>query len=439
MYNRLFLSSVSLLLCILMLFSCSGTQTPDPLTKEPTVKNEDGEIVNKTDKDKNSIVGGLMDRFFGDSDLKGGMAEAPSMESDGAYDAVDSIVPGSNITVQAGTLTAGEWRDNKDYAEFLKTLNENEWYEYMKTWGIYPVRRKSVRLLQGTDPVKNAKVSLIDADGNVIFNAVTDHNGEAYLFYDLLNEKSQSTPLSVFYSYLGISETVKLDEGEDVQIISLSNGLNSDTVKKLDLMFMIDTTGSMGDELHYIQEELRDVILRVSDIYEDMEIRLSVNFYRDHGDEYTVRYFKFNGDIDEAIKNLKDQYASGGGDYPEAVDEAFLNAVDGHAWDEDAVKLMFFVLDAPPHSDRQGSTERIQNTVLSAAEKGIRVIPVASSGVDKETEYLLRTMALTTGGTYVFLTNDSGVGGDHLDPTVGDYKVEKLNELMIRLIKEYCA
>ena len=42
-----------------------------------------------------------------------------------------------------------------------------------------------------------------------------------------------------------------------------------------------------------------------------------------------------------------------------------------------------------------------------------------------------------TGGTYVFLTDDSGIGNSHIKATVGDHKVEKLADLMVRLIKKY--
>ena len=100
---------------------------------------------------------------------------------------------------------------------------------------------------------------------------------------------------------------------------------------------------------------------------------------------------------------------------------------------------MFFVLDAPPHNDRKGTPERIYENVLLAAEQGIRIIPVASSGVNTETELIMRSLAAITGGTYVFLTNDSGIGGDHLEPTIGDYEVEKLNDLMVDLITKYLA
>jgi hypothetical protein len=44
---------------------------------------------------------------------------------------------------------------------------------------------------------------------------------------------------------------------------------------------------------------------------------------------------------------------------------------------------------------------------------------------------------ISTNGTYVFVTDDSGVGNSHLEPSVGEYEVEFLNDLMVRLIDEY--
>ena len=57
-----------------------------------------------------------------------------------------------------------------------------------------------------------------------------------------------------------------------------------------------------------------------------------------------------------------------------------------------------------------------------------------SSGVDQPTEFLLRSLAIATGGTYTFLTNDSGIGGDHTEPTIGTFEVELLNDLLVRVI-----
>ena len=71
------------------------------------------------------------------------------------------------------------------------------------------------------------------------------------------------------------------------------------------------------------------------------------------------------------------------------------------------------------------------------ASKGIRFISVVSSGADSGVEVLMRSFAVMTGGTYLFLTNDSGIGGDHQEPTDTEYQVEPLNDCMVRVIKDY--
>jgi len=46
-------------------------------------------------------------------------------------------------------------------------------------------------------------------------------------------------------------------------------------------------------------------------------------------------------------------------------------------------------------------------------------------------------LALLTNGTYVFLTDHSGVGNPHIEPTTDEYEVELLNDLIRRLIVHY--
>ena len=91
------------------------------------------------------------------------------------------------------------------------------------------------------------------------------------------------------------------------------------------------------------------------------------------------------------------------------------------------------MLDAPPHAT-QDRILKLQRTIEEASRLGIRVVPVAASGVDKSTECLLRCFAAATQGTYVFLTDHSGVGNSHIKPTIGQFRVEKLNDLLTRLI-----
>jgi hypothetical protein len=200
----------------------------------------------------------------------------------------------------------------------------------------------------------------------------------------------------------------------------------------LDVMFVIDTTGSMEDELRYLAAELRDVVDRVAVERANVDLRLATVFYRDHGDLYVAEGQAFTRDVDIIVNDLGTRVAGGGGDWPEAVDEGLSNALDGHNWSQSATsRLLFLVLDAPPH---ESAAARIQLQIRQAAEMGIRIVPVAASGVDKDTEALLRRMDIATGATYTFLTDDSGLGNDHLEPSVGDFQVEYLNDLLVRLI-----
>jgi hypothetical protein len=247
----------------------------------------------------------------------------------------------------------------------------------------------------------------------------------------------KATHIGVFAG-AGTGKTVEIDSqtaGTDAPVEIELDGADS-PAKTLDLMFVIDTTGSMGDELSYLQTELEDVIKRVKNGNAQIPTRLSVNFYRDYGDEYVVLPHEFTEDIPKAIEILKGQSASGGGDIPEKLDEALMNAVFEHKWNEDSVKLMFVVLDAPCHDDDE-SVAFFKEAMVGAAVQGIRIVPVMSSGADLNAEFLLRSLAISTGGTFTFLTDDSGYGNPHADPSVSKYNVEMFNDMLVRIINDY--
>ena len=46
----------------------------------------------------------------------------------------------------------------------------------------------------------------------------------------------------------------------------------------------------------------------------------------------------------------------------------------------------------------------------------------------------MRTAAELTGGRYLFLTDDSGVGGSHKEPTIPCYFVTKLDTAIVRMV-----
>lgn len=332
------------------------------------------------------------------------------------------------IQARAGLLTGGEIKDNEGWNDWISLFGQREgWTELTDKWKISTLSRIAVDVKNGNGTVSGCTVTLKDGN-NVVWTAVTDNKGRAYLFNTL--KKNKAGKGLTIEADLG-NEVVTCDyEGKDTVIEVLGKDLYENS---LDLMFLIDTTGSMDDELTYIQAELADVIKRVAK-ENNTDVSLSVNFYRDEGDEYVLRCNDFTENINSALRILKEQEANGGGDTPEAVADALETALQRN-WSENSVKLMFLVLDAPPHDEHAG---RMPKLIEKAAEKGIRIIPVVSSGADEDTEFLCRSMAIATGGTYTFLTDDSGIGNSHLEPTGADYTVEKLNDMLVRIIGEYC-
>jgi hypothetical protein len=193
----------------------------------------------------------------------------------------------------------------------------------------------------------------------------------------------------------------------------------------------------MGDEIEYLKSELMDVTRRVKEENSAVEFRMGAVFYRDEGDEYVTKVSPFSSSLFETIQFIGGQHADGGGDYEEAVHTALITAVTQLSWNEHArTRLLFLVLDAPAHNT-DPIVNDLNTIIKQAAEKGIKIIPVSASGVNKNAEFLFRFFAMATNGTYLFITNHSGIGGDHIEATVGDYEVELLNDLMVRVINKY--
>ena len=193
----------------------------------------------------------------------------------------------------------------------------------------------------------------------------------------------------------------------------------------------------MSNELEFLKADLKSIIDSVKMDASNLDIYTAAVFYRDEGDDYITRKLDFTNDLDETVDFISQQSASGGGDFPEAVHTALNVGVNELQWSNiSKTRIAFLLLDAPPHYTTE-IKESLHNTIKTASQKGIKVISITASGIDKSTEFLMRFMAITTNGTYVFITNDSGIGNDHLEPSVGQYEVEFLNDLVVRLIKKY--
>ncbi len=366
-----------------------------------------------------------------------------SCDSTGFYLAEDSLTSykdgegddDGNGELQPGVITAGEWNDLDNWMFIDSVLNTQTYSVMPAHWGFYNNHRISVLVKDGFDkPVADQSVAL-KRNGTEIWSAKTDNLGKAELWTDLyqFSSDADTTQLQIVVGNKTF-DNVKTIAGDVNSIVYTGAGTTPD---KVEIAFMVDATGSMGDELEFLKTELLDVINRAKSDNPTVTMLTGSVFYRDKGDTYLTKVSNFSSNIQTTVNFIKQQKASGGGDFPEAVHTALDKSLNELQWSASArTRLLFLVLDAPPHYEPD-IVATIHDLITLAAEKGVKIIPVTASGINKETEFLMRFMAMSTNGTYVFITNDSGVGNDHLEATVGYYQVEYLNDLMVRLINKY--
>ncbi|MCB0571226.1 MAG: VWA domain-containing protein [Phaeodactylibacter sp.] len=370
-------------------------------------------------------------------------ADSAFSEDSGSLFSSSGSIPNSgsgqagDSTIQPGLLTAGEWSDLDNWAFWEALLAKSDYNEMPQYWQFGPFNRISLKAEgAGGLPLIDAPASLISASGEILWETRTDNHGKAEFFPGLFAD-----------AFLNGAKIVVEYGGQQYQaypVKTYGQGVNELVVPVLpvspyqaDVLFAFDATGSMGDELEYIKTEINDIISRIRAENPTTAFRLGAVFYRDKNDEYLTRATPLHSNFNQAVAFINQQQAAGGGDFPEAVDEALQKAVSEQSWSTQArARLLFLILDAPPHYD-DASITAIQAQLRQAAGTGIKVIPVTASGINKETEFLMRFSAITTNGTYTFITDHSGIGNDHLEPTVGDYEVEFLNDLIVRLIGKY--
>jgi hypothetical protein len=345
-------------------------------------------------------------------------------------------------------LNAGSIDDNANFDDYLlyrrNFLQRNPEFAY----DVDVTMRQIITVTDSAGfPIANAIVRLF-VDDELVWQATTYADGRTLFFPNANQTLRQSTVFEVMVMYNNTFEVFTLDlrDGPAWSVTLPTTTTEARQAPKLDVLFLIDSTGSMADEIY----ELQTNVLRISDLVSALDVDATYGYvtYRDAGDAYELQTFDFTSDVTSFQIDLSRLRADGGADYPESLNRALATSVSQVSWRDDAIKLVFLIADAPPHFRDQFRYDVIS---LAALSGGIKVYPLASSGLDQLGEYVFRQISQLTFGKFLFLTysdtdpQQPGVqpgepGDDRPDLEAGedpaDFTVEQLDELILRLIEE---
>jgi Mg-chelatase subunit ChlD len=284
-------------------------------------------------------------------------------------------------------VTAGMVDDNADFAEYLAfraRTNVPHQARDISERHLLTVRDRDGR------GVPDAQVQVRSPNGAQL-RARTDSAGRVWL-HPRTFDTGASSLYEVTASHGGQTAQGLLRRGQKDALELQLDGAVAPQRARLDLVFLIDATGSMADEIQKLKSSLRSIADDAARLPSRPDLCFGLVAYRDTTDPFVLRSHDFTDDLGAFQKVLNQLQADGGGDYPEAMSEALHETVHRLSWRGDgATRMVVLLADAPPQlgPDRP----RYDAAMQVALGKGIKVFSVGASGLDPLGEFVQRQIA----------------------------------------------
>jgi len=363
---------------------------------------------------------------------------APAMaHGAGLGRAARSAGPGGEGFMAAASVKAGEWDDNANYREFQRYLGQ-------AGESIHKVDVRSRRFLVVRDKdgkgVSRCPVTVSD-DAQHSVTLTTTASGRAILFPFAEGLSGKQLSASARCAEGGAQGKFALDDDGDGTVDLRLSAARRDGSRMVDVAFVLDTTGSMSEEIASVKATIQKVARALSS--EQVQVRIGMVEYKDRSDPFVTKVYPMSTNLSAFSAKIAGIEASGGGDMPEDMNEGIHVAITGLEWSPQAVARMAFVIaDAPPHLDYPNDPDYAVE-MKTAAHRGIEMFGIAASGMNDLGQAVMRQMAQYTGGTEMFVLRggagpQSVGGGDPVSSCGGtqeQYASGNLDGLIVSKIR----
>ncbi len=183
----------------------------------------------------------------------------------------------------------------------------------------------------------------------------------------------------------------------------------SDNRETLEMVFVLDTTGSMGGLIDGARQRIWGIVNEVMQKQSRPRVRVGLVAYRDLGDEYVTKITPITEDLDLVYTDLMAYRAGGGGDEPENVRKALAEGVNKAGWAQTRrglAQIVFLVGDAPPQNYEQEPDVLV--TTAEAVQKNM-IVNTIQCGAIQATQPIWQQIALRGEGRYFAIAQDGGV------------------------------
>lgn len=300
--------------------------------------------------------------------------------------------------VPSGGVKAGEWDDNANYREFMKYLTAQSGLGHTKL-DVSHRRFIVVRDVNGR-PVPSCDVEVRDKLGHRV-ELTTTGSGRAILFPNAESLEKGTLVATASCQSENVVIPFSSVAPDGVVDLKLKKPRVMPNIRTIDIAFVLDTTGSMGEEIAALKKTLRTVSKTLAGM--NVRIRVGLVEYRDRQDAFLTRLHQMTTDITGFDKRIDTLKANGGGDMPEDVNEGIRIAVEQLNWKKTSVaRLAFLIGDAPPQLSYQNATSYAAS-MKRAQKQGVQIFTIAASGMDPLGQVVWRQIAQYTGGTNMFV------------------------------------
>jgi hypothetical protein len=349
----------------------------------------------------------------------------------GGFGGLKGTAPSAGATASA-PLSAGSVDDNLGFAAYLGYLAR---YKGQPMRGMDVSERHVIRVRDAAGKSVPSAEVIVSEGADTRYQARSFADGRQHFHPRVSGAVGKTFTVRASKGGIAGAKTFTAGDQQAGEWVVTLDGTPAAPKRDLQVLFMLDATGSMGGEIAQLQETIRTIAKRVADTGSTASYGLVA--YRDRGEDWVVKKKDFTTDVAAFETSLMAIEADAGGDYPEDMEAGLVTATKELSWSEgDATRLTFLIADAPPHVTYPDGVPYTRSA-LNAACKGVKIFGVGCSGLEEAGEYALRQLSQFTMAKYLFLTRggDSKAGGGAVSASVATYSEKRLDDLIVEQVQ----